>query len=392
MALTLHLLDASEKALCLDGSPPGYYWRQGTSTRLLIGLLGGGWCSDPHDCLARSRTVYGSSSKWPKTIDGMGVTSADARSNPAFADWSVAFLWYCDGTSYSSDLSEPLVVNGSALHFRGRRIWEATLRSLRRTLAAAEDVVLYGESAGGVGCFTHLDALAAAVPTGVRVRGVCDSSFFGADVSMTGAHRVAPLLHKLWAQYNLSAALDTSCAAAHAPLDRWRCLLPPTLYPFLSTPVFVLQSLYDCEALRGLGLGCLPPPDDAPPDVPACRSDQQLGFFQGFAERMRTSLERVNATGGGSAGHNGLYADSCIHHSIGLFGGYWGAAEWTVSGVGAAQAVDAWLSDAPGPHQHVDKKAWPHNEQCVAAFETCLGKRSQPPWQCGPAEWQVHKC
>ena len=54
---------------CLDGSPYGVYFRASPtrSTAWTIFLQGGGWCYDEQDCLARSKTVIGSSKGWGPT-------------------------------------------------------------------------------------------------------------------------------------------------------------------------------------------------------------------------------------------------------------------------------------------------------------------------------------
>ena len=91
---SLHLL-ADPKALCLDGSPGGFYFRpgvaQGASTWLLE-MEGGGWCTSVSDCQGRAKTAIGSSKSWPPTgIPGMdgganGMLSSDCAKNPHFCN------------------------------------------------------------------------------------------------------------------------------------------------------------------------------------------------------------------------------------------------------------------------------------------------------------------
>ena len=54
---------------CLDGSPYGVYFRKSPtmSSKYTMFIQGGGWCYDEHDCLSRSKTDIGSSTKWPST-------------------------------------------------------------------------------------------------------------------------------------------------------------------------------------------------------------------------------------------------------------------------------------------------------------------------------------
>lgn len=153
-------------AVCLDGSPAAYYWRRGLlRDKYLIGFLGGGWSVTPAEALQRSQTVYGSSTFFPASIDGMGVTNASDPLN-AFRNWSIVFMWYCDGTSLAGELTAPLVVNGTTLHVRGRSIVAGLIGQLSSTtsIASASQIVVYGESAGGVNCLLHVGTCVACGP------------------------------------------------------------------------------------------------------------------------------------------------------------------------------------------------------------------------------------
>lgn len=83
----LHLFDNATGALCLDGTPGGYYQRPGLSESWMIELEGGGWCVNEADCLSRSKTDIGSSKSWPPTgcpgMDGGSNVSDFLRTMPA---------------------------------------------------------------------------------------------------------------------------------------------------------------------------------------------------------------------------------------------------------------------------------------------------------------------
>jgi len=52
-------------AVCLDGSPPGYYVRWGADrSSFKVHFKGGGWCMDDQSCLSRSKGWLGSSESW----------------------------------------------------------------------------------------------------------------------------------------------------------------------------------------------------------------------------------------------------------------------------------------------------------------------------------------
>ncbi len=94
-------------AVCLDGSPPGYYFRPGTGSganKWLMYLKGGGWCiKGVEDCYNRSFGDLGSSTKWASTLVVEGAFSTNKTANPAFYNWNMAFFMYCDGASFSAD-------------------------------------------------------------------------------------------------------------------------------------------------------------------------------------------------------------------------------------------------------------------------------------------------
>lgn len=52
----LHLFNNNTGAVCLDGTPAGYYERPGLVDSWMIELEGGGWCVNEADCLSRSKT------------------------------------------------------------------------------------------------------------------------------------------------------------------------------------------------------------------------------------------------------------------------------------------------------------------------------------------------
>lgn len=61
-------------ALCLDGTKPAYYFKEGKKLNWVIYFEGGGWCGTPEslgatieDCYQRSKTRLGSSNSYTDT-------------------------------------------------------------------------------------------------------------------------------------------------------------------------------------------------------------------------------------------------------------------------------------------------------------------------------------
>jgi len=78
----------------------------GTSSpnKWILHLEGGGWCYDEDDCVERSKGRLGSSKYWPASVTYSGLLSDDCTVNPNFCGWSMVFIGYCDGASFSGNV------------------------------------------------------------------------------------------------------------------------------------------------------------------------------------------------------------------------------------------------------------------------------------------------
>lgn len=354
LALTL-LPDAAKArgAVCLDGSPAGYYFREGVGAgkdKWLLVFNGGGWCVG-HDgsaaaaakgCSARAEGALGSSKPWTKTrpADAHGMTSPDCAVNPAFCTWTVAYMFCasppracarltplrlsfvacadCDGTSFSGDREAPVVVPGakvSPIFFRGKRILDANIAHLlaKRSLGAASRVVLSGHSAGGLATFLHADYVRTLLPSTLKsYAAVPDAGFFLDHTDTTGQHSFGEGMRATFTLANSSAVLNKRCLGqASAAMD---CIFPQHFAQHIATPLFVTQSQYDAWQLPNiLKLGC------DPPHKGNC-SQKQLSSFQQY--RLDT-MAALNASGlfQPRSGH-GIWNDACIAHTQGYYGDY----------------------------------------------------------------------
>ena len=296
---------ASTGAMCLDGSPGAYYFRPGFGNgtqKWYIHHQGGGWCESWDDCHGRSTTQLGSSRDYTQTENlGGGYFDANPSINPMMYNWNMVQLRYCDGGSFSGNNDTVATYKGRKLYFRGKRVREATLDSLRQKhgLGAATDVVISGCSAGGLATFLHTDqwcdALGKTAPV-VKCVGMPDSGFFldfedprrlaspveevettaktaplrlGNTVSgdyhrvciiLIGPARclltpIAPLtvqgLKWVFATMNATAGINQDCVASKqtggpsTDSPSYLCMFAEHTAPFTHTPLFPLQSEYD---------------------------------------------------------------------------------------------------------------------------------------------------
>jgi hypothetical protein len=81
---------------CLDGSPPGYWWRQATSAtakhRWIVHAAGGGWCFDQVTCARRAAGNDPDGSRGSNNL-GSSITWANTTSacESGWLSWPVSF-------------------------------------------------------------------------------------------------------------------------------------------------------------------------------------------------------------------------------------------------------------------------------------------------------------
>ena len=138
----LHEAAKTRSAVCLDGSPAGYYVEPGTARgKFMIHLQGGGWCTSLEACADRSKSALGSSASYATDRDQVldswdggahGLFSNSSDVNPDFHNFTKLFVRYCDGGSFSGDTTATVrdanstaTTTTATLHFRGRRILDA---------------------------------------------------------------------------------------------------------------------------------------------------------------------------------------------------------------------------------------------------------------------------
>ncbi|CAI5524665.1 unnamed protein product [Closterium sp. Naga37s-1] len=165
----LYLLSKkNSRARCLDGSPAGYYLRRGFGSganNWIMILEAGGWCFNAKSCANRAKGPLGSSKKWPPTSDVKygGVGSTDSAVNPAFYNWNLVLVKYCDGSSFTGGYSKlpPNSETGRALYFRGHWNLQGTLQDLlaRHGLNVGKQMLVGGCSAGGVATSIKCDQI-----------------------------------------------------------------------------------------------------------------------------------------------------------------------------------------------------------------------------------------
>ena len=329
---TLHLHDpataAQFNAKCLDGSRGGFYFRGASSpsaaTKWKFHFQGGGWCFKDNDCVGRSKTLLGSSSFWTPTLSALwapegagfyGLMAANDTSLNPFGDWNFVWLAYCDGSSQTSDRTDPVVVGNATLHYRGRALLDAHLFELERLhgfLSTASEVIISGTSAGGMSTYMHSSFIRTQLRApGARLVAVPDAGFWW-DVPRFGGGG------SIWVD-NMRVATPSSawnatlrgnlgaCLRAPPGGNALLCYTQPNAYAYLDVPTFVVQSMVD-PANFGIcwGLPCSLKGNTAG----SCNAGE-LAAIQSFSAWMVGNITQAQSAFGARDGH---FITSCNQH------------------------------------------------------------------------------
>ncbi|XP_065887728.1 uncharacterized protein [Dysidea avara] len=345
------LTDATSKgAVCLDGSPPGYYFRTGTSSpnKWIVHLEGGGWCYDEDDCVKRSKERLGSSKDWPSIVSFSGLLSDDCTINPDYCGWSMVYIGYCDGASFAGYVENPVNWKGTTLYFRGAKILEVVMDAV---LAAGGDkiehVILTGCSAGGLATYLHADYVRSKVPTQIPVHAIADAGYFLDAPNVDGEMHIRGLYQYVYKMQNCKGGVNQDCIAAN-PTEEWKCFMAQYTYPHIKTPIFLLNARYDTWQLANiLQLTC---------HAPNCSDDQMKEFNNFGNEFLNAAAPAISSTS------NGVYIDSCQIHCQSLSTTPW--SKFVVGGQTLRDTFNAWLTKDSNMKSKVVDCAYPCNPTC----------------------------
>eukprot|EP00040_Diaphanoeca_grandis_P012350 m.62645 g.62645 ORF g.62645 m.62645 type:complete len:433 (-) comp23183_c0_seq1:69-1367(-) len=388
MKLTIMKDELANGAMCLDGSPTGYYFAPATDPKHAndwqVYFQGGGWCYDAEDCLGRSKGRLGSSTSWPPTSSIDGIMSSDPTSNPDFAGFNRVHMPYCDGNSFSGNRDEPVDVNGTKIYFRGRRNIDATFRALNKLgFDKAENVLLTGCSAGGLATYLHTDYVKTLLPPTVKkYKSSPISGFFLLHNTVDNQPVYPTQMKNIFELANSTHGVNDACIAAQAPGDEWKCNFAQEAYAHTEAPIFPLNS-----ALDSWQTGCIYT-STLPTNFP-----NQEGFENGVCnnitayKRCASNPEACNATQMGvmnqyevdfqsimkgmstyTKAGNGAFIHSCHTHCEAQSGAW---NKFTVDGKTIQQAVSQWWN---GPDM---APAAPNS------YSPCLYKTTSP-HMCNP--------
>jgi len=348
------------EAICNDGSPAVFYFARYTTDadrdKWVIMLQGGGGCTSGQSCAERWCSIdtnYGmdkmTSTLTKPQIRGNGIL--DPRAENHFGGWNRVLVFYCSSDSWSgTKTSKQHAASGNTaidydIHFKGTRIIDAVLDTLRRTsrgrasappgttaralpdLDSATHVVFSGSSAGGIGTIYNADRVGAKLKAAnppLVYKAVIDAGFPPSADARDYTHTAACLSNPLACNYSnvlqfsyanvdqglYGAVTDESCLAwhaAHQPGTEWRCGdATHVVVHHVTTPMFIHMDEQD-ESIGGSfvedGYGT---PADFGRGV-----EQQL---RDLATLNTTAEEGSVRNGGAPLATPGSYGPQCTDH------------------------------------------------------------------------------
>ena len=383
------LLPTEGGAVCLDGSPGGYYIRgplPGTTPSpgsWLVYFEGGGWCLGLENCWERGNSSLGSSTTWPRTLPpnvlapGVSYEGAALFSSPPFSSFTIVYAKYCDGSSWTADNATVSVSTHGPVYFRGARLLSALVGSLNAAgLSQASTVLFSGCSAGAGTLYFHLDALAAQMPPGALVLGLGDAMFALDHPAFPPAasNHVTDMFSWGYSAFNASSHLNADCVASHAPQLAWKCMLGGVTAAYTRTPLMVVNSRFDVwQAVAVLGLNATDCPGTVNASTGAITLCQpghaaEEAFWGAYGDAMSAALAALPPR------HGAFFTNCPTHCQTGIGWAY----PSTAGGLTLGQAVAAWWGAAA---QHAREPGWVaprflavDGDQCPGyAAERCRG-------------------
>ncbi|KAG5570148.1 hypothetical protein H5410_059914 [Solanum commersonii] len=305
----------SKGAVCLDGSPPAYYFEPGFgdgAENWIVHLSGGAWCMNVTNCQERATSSNGSSKKMGQ-LNFQGIHSKNESQNPDFYNWNKVLVAYCDGGSFigDSEYIDPTNNSTKNLQFRGQKIFYAVLEEvLEKGLKNAKNAILAGSSAGGYPAILYCDYFRDSLPIKSRVKCLVDSGYF--------VHFKNPVLERFWSwRYGGVAALQgaaktlpKSCtskmkAELVQTVPLLDCLYAENIQEYTKTPFFLYMSAFDnIETQYTLG------------DEKYTTIDEGKGSACLNASLREMRSDFLNAIPkGNDPKHRGVFIDAMHHHT-----------------------------------------------------------------------------
>ncbi|XP_061843810.1 carboxylesterase notum2 isoform X2 [Nerophis lumbriciformis] len=373
--MRLHFLKNAH-VTCNDGTIAGFYLKENRGSRRWLLFLEGGWCCySKETCDSRYQNIprLMSSSGWPLTKSGSGILSSQVAENPYWHNSNIVFIPYCSSDVWSGTGPVPTPApkprqgkekERAEYAFMGSLIIREVIKDLvPKGIKQAKVVMLSGTSAGGTGVLMNIERVASQLEqlgAEAQVRGLVDSGWFleskpqrspNCPETVTCSPEDAIKVGlRLW-----NGMVPERCRRLYKKGEEWRCFFGHRLYSTLTSPLFVVQWLFDEEQLRveNIYMGG------------QHMSEEQWQYMQNLGRELMNSLRDVTA----------VFAPSCLSHTV-ITKSNW--MTFQVKGTSLPRALHCWdrsleatrnnRTPSKGcPFHLVDSCQWPQcNPTCPA--------------------------
>ncbi|XP_057700474.1 carboxylesterase notum2 [Corythoichthys intestinalis] len=386
--MKLHFLK-NPHVTCNDGTPAGFYLKEIKGSRRWLLFLEGGWCCySKETCDSRYQNIprLMSSTGWPLTKSGRGILSSQVEENPYWHSTNIVVIPYCSSDVWSGTGPAPTPPpkqrqerekdrdrnkNATEYAFMGSLIIREVIKDLiPKGIKQAKVVLLSGTSAGGTGVLLNIERVASYLEqlgAEAQVRGLVDSGWF-----LESKHQRSPdcpetvtcspedaikVGLRLW-----NGIVPDRCRRLYKKGEEWQCFFGYKLYSTLTSPLFVVQWLFDEEQLRveNIYIGG------------QHMSNEQWQYIQNLGTEMKNSLRDVAA----------VFAPSCLSHTV-ITKSNWNT--FQIRGTSLPRALHCWdrsleatrnnRTPAKGcPFYLMDDCHWP---QCNPTCPTLVNQATQ---------------
>lgn len=304
-------------AVCNDNSRATFFIGVQSSNKWILFFESGGFCASLVDCnkryLNKNSTVLMTSTLMPKEVIGRDLLSSSQTENPSFYDYRHVLVPYCSSDLWLGQRTNPKkpfrFVNDSSVDnfsFRGQTIFRTLFTDLLReyNLREAEEIVLSGSSAGGIGVLNHagwvLDHVIKAQGLNAKLKSIVDSGWF-INFQDTLEAKVRPRFMS-FANITSAACKDTSRDYICCPSAS--CMIARGYYPS-DVPLLMVSSIYDLFML-----GDVFSEQDIQENTATDNSADYLTLVSMYGGAMNESISLI----GTQASNVSIFAPACFQH------------------------------------------------------------------------------
>jgi hypothetical protein len=272
----------------------------------------------------------GSSKKWLQyLISGQNIDEplldSDPAQNPDFYTWNRVRVNYCTGDSHGGQRKRASEDTWN-YWFDGHLNVQRVIADLKAKygLGNATHVLVSGESAGGIGLFNNIDYIASLLPSDMIIKGAPQAGwFFPEDPLATPKGLGFPLTFEAKEiTHSTATTIDGSILALQDRYVNPACLVSGqgnasycfsvhNIYPYITTPLFVVENQYDTAQIYANYGRC--------PKTPTGNEvAEKADYLSYYGITMRNSIgPQIKAHGQVKAkGKDGLFLPSCLSHGL----------------------------------------------------------------------------